>query len=122
MSSSPAVRLTLLLGAAIALGCTERVVHDDIEQLCIDHCRVGLECGFNTRDSSEDECVERCIPSTKKETCPQEIALMRCWSRLSCEEVEAYDAGILEYARTGLMSEADFPCRDEVVEHVMSCY
>jgi hypothetical protein len=119
-----APRRFALLCATLALGCSERALNDDLEQMCRDHCRVGRDCGYDDDYPPEtlDECVEECVPSMKKRlaNCAASVETSRCWSGLTCEEADEFADAIYHYAMT-LEFKASFPCRDEVLEEERVC-
>ena len=117
-------RLCLVsLGACISLSCTERALNNELEALCEDHCAVRFECGYSDDLRTVDECVSECVPSARQQRseCAADFELMRCQSLLSCDDIEAYSVGIHQYAKTAIFP-PDYPCRDEHMEYMMSCF
>ncbi len=104
-------------------GCVSRALDDELEEVCEDHCAVRFECGYQEGVRTFDECVTECVSLVKveRDECVAAFELTRCQAQLSCDDLEAYTAGIDQYARTAMWPRA-FPCRHESMEMLRICY
>lgn len=115
----------IYLGASLHIslvGCTDRTLDDDIEEVCRDGCSRAMRCDGAFADKALDQCISECTPITRqnRETCEAEFTLSKCISQLSCEESAEYEF-VLAHIDGQLEFELSYPCATENIEYMTEC-
>jgi hypothetical protein len=110
-------------GAALVLSaCAERTLDDEVEQFCRDGCERTMRCDAIFDDKTLEQCVQDCIPPTKKgrDKCEALFDLSVCGSQLTCDESAEYE-DVLEHADGEREYQLDYPCAAENVRYIEEC-
>lgn len=116
---------TWLMAGGAALvhsACAERTLDDEVEQLCRDGCERTMRCDVIFDDKTLEQCVQDCIPPTKKgrEKCEERFELSVCISQLTCKESEEYE-DVISHLDGKREFEINYPCAEENVRYIEEC-